>query len=78
MIVNYYYSVRVQETIGYEEGDDDSLLQLCRSCAAKHAADVQFASRGDEENECEFCGAANDPHRKVELDVLYLQFVSDK
>lgn len=73
MLVNFYYSVRVLADGDYT--GDDELLQLCRPCARKHAADVQWASRGDEESECEFCGAANDLERKAHLDAIFAQYV---
>lgn len=72
MKVNYYYSVRVLENGGYDENDD--LLHLCRACAQQYAADVQWASRGDDESECEFCGATNNPERTAHLDALFAEF----
>lgn len=72
MIVNYYYSVRVLNTEGGYT-DDDELLTLCRSCAKEHAADVQWAGRGDAQSECEFCRASNDPAYSAHLDQLFAQ-----
>jgi len=66
--VNYYYNLLV------DGESEDGLLSICRSCARERAADVQWASRGDEESECGFCDAANDPQRKVELDALVAQY----
>lgn len=66
MRVNYYYSTAVEQT-------EDDLLHLCRACAATYAERVQWASRGDEESECEFCGVANDEDRARMLDALYTE-----
>lgn len=71
MIVNYYYSLNVLNGDGYE-GDED-LLHLCRACAKQHAADVQWASRGDDQSECEFCRASNDPANSAELDRIFAE-----
>ncbi len=77
MIVNYYYSLRnLNDTTATNE--DDELLQVCRPCAQKYADQMQWASRGDEENECEFCGEANDPQRKASLDALFAAARSGK
>ena len=74
MNVNYYYSVRVmEEEGGYEEGEEEGLLSLCRPCAHKHADAVQWASRGDEQSECEFCPATNDPEHSAYLDKLFFE-----
>lgn len=64
MQVNFYYS---DELTSDTEGN---LVQLCRACAGKHIDIVEWASRGDEECECELCGKANDPDRKAHLDTL--------
>ena len=72
MLVNFYYSIRVLESIGYKE-DDDSLLTLCRACADKHAGDVKWAQRGNDDSECEFCDATNNPARTAELDRIFAQ-----
>jgi hypothetical protein len=72
MKVNYYYSINILETIGYED-DDDSMLSLCSACAHQHADQVQWASRGDAQSECEFCRASNDPAHSAELDALFAQ-----
>ena len=65
MLVNYYYSLNAPDAT------DSDLLHLCRTCAAKHAAQVQWASRGDDQSECEFCDATNDPAHSAELDAEY-------
>lgn len=62
MTVNYYYS---DELTNDAEGN---LVQLCGNCAKANRTIVQFASRGDEESECELCDAANDADRKQHLD----------
>lgn len=77
MNVNFYYSVRVLENGGYEDVGEDGLLSLCGKCAKQHAAGVQRASRGDEQSECEFCGASNDPAYSAQLDQLFAQ-VNDR
>lgn len=64
MQINYYYS---DELTADTEGD---LVQLCRNCAEENAGQVEWASRGDEESECELCGKANDPDRAAFLDSL--------
>jgi hypothetical protein len=69
MKVNYYYSTAVEQT-------EDDLLHLCRECAAKHADRVQWASRGDEESECEFCDATNDPERTAHLNALFAKYAA--
>lgn len=74
MLVDYYYSVRVLADGGYEDVGEDGLLSLCGGCAKQYAESVQWASRGDDESECEFCGASNDPVRSAELDKLFAQY----
>lgn len=64
MTVNYYYS---DDLTADTEGN---LVQLCRACATKHQGVVQWASKGDNESECELCGATNDAARTRELDEL--------
>lgn len=71
MLVNYYYSNRVIDNGGYDESDD--LLVMCRGCASKHNEQVQLAQRGDEDSECEFCKATNNPQHSAELDRLFAQ-----
>lgn len=66
MNVNYYYSNNVPA--GEQE---DSLLHLCGACARQHAANVTWASRGDEDAECEFCGASNNEAHSRDLDAAY-------
>lgn len=73
MLVNFYYSVRVLANGGYEDVGEDGLLSLCRDCAKQHAADVQWASRGDDQTECEFCPTTNDPAHSAELDKLFAE-----
>lgn len=73
MLVNYYYSVRVLVDGGYEDVGEDGLLHLCHGCAKKHADQVQWASRGDDQSECEFCRATNDPAHSAELDQIFAQ-----
>lgn len=75
MLVDYYYSTRVLANGGYEDVGEDGLLTLCGACAKKHAADVQWASRGDVESECEFCNASNDPARSAELNRIFARYV---
>lgn len=70
MQVNYYYSLN-----NPAPESDDELLVLCRDCARKHAADVQWAQRGDDENECEFCGLANDEGLAQARDADYARIV---
>lgn len=65
--VNYYYSERQAADIGVEDG----ALHLCRACATKHADQVQWLSKGDDQSECEFCDASNDPAYSRELDALF-------
>lgn len=65
MLVNKYSS--------RDDQDEDDLLHLCRSCAAQYAARVRWACRGDEESECEFCGASNDEAHSQALDASYAQ-----
>lgn len=74
MRVNYYYSVRVLADGGYEDVGEDGLLSLCRHCAQVHAADVQWASRGDDQSECEFCHATNDPAHTAHLNALFAEY----
>lgn len=78
LLVNFYYSVRVLENGGYEDVGEDGLLALCRACAKQHATDVQWASRGDEQSECELCRASNDPAHSAELDAIYAQVVQQR
>lgn len=66
MKVNYYYSNNHPA-----EEQEDSLLHLCRECAATHATDVTWAQRGDEDMECEFCGISNNEAWSRELDAAY-------
>ena len=73
MKVNFYYSVRVMADGGYEDVGEDGLLQLCGDCASKHSADVQWASNGHDQGECEFCRASNDPDNSAALDTLFTQ-----
>lgn len=65
MQVNYYYSIR------HDDATDQDLLQLCRVCANEAGEQVKWASRGDEECECEFCGLSNDETRSQALDARY-------
>ena len=73
-LVNYYYSVRVLADGGYEDVGEDGLLSLCRLCAKKHSGAVQWASRGDDQGECEFCSSSNDPAHSAQVDALFAQF----
>jgi hypothetical protein len=73
MQVNFYYSVRVMADGGYEDVGEDGLLTLCGGCARKHSADVQWASRGDDQSECEFCRTSNDPAYSAQLDQLFAE-----
>ena len=74
MKVNYYYSVRVLADGGYEDVGEDGLLILCRDCANTYRADVQWASRGDDQSECEFCRASNDPVNSAALDTIFARY----
>lgn len=74
LLVNYYYSVRVLSNGGYEDVGEDGLLILCRLCAKKHSNAVQWASRGDDQSECEFCRSSNDPQHSAQLNILFQQF----
>jgi len=65
MQVNRYYSDELTSD------DEGNLVMLCREHAAKNRAIIQWASRGDEESECELCDASNDPARSTELDILF-------
>lgn len=68
MLVNFYYSLR------YEFGEQDQdLLTLCHDCAKKHADQVQWASNGHDQAECEFCGVSNDEANSRELDAVFTQ-----
>lgn len=69
MKVNHYYSLSIQEY-----GEDDELLHLCRDCAKQHADQVQWASRGDDQTECEFCRATNDPAHTAHLNAVFAQY----
>jgi hypothetical protein len=56
-----------------EDGISGGLVQLCGVCAAALGDEVQKAQRGDEESECEICGAANDAARAAQLDALMMK-----
>jgi hypothetical protein len=71
MIVNYYYSIKVLEA-GMYDGEDGA-LHLCRDCARKHAEDVRWLSKGDDQSECEFCRASNDPANSAALDRIFAE-----
>lgn len=73
--VNFYYSVRVLADGGYGDVGEDGLLTLCRDCAKKHRAAVQWASRGDAQSECEFCNASNDPQWSRQQAADYAAFM---
>lgn len=62
--VNYYYS-----TSYAADATDQDLIHMCRTCAAD--APVQWASRGDEDAECEYCGASNDEAHSLVLDAQF-------
>jgi hypothetical protein len=65
-LVNAYYSLRYAA-----DATDQDLMWLCGDCATKHADQVQWAGRGHEQAECEFCGASNDEANSRVLDALY-------
>lgn len=64
MKVSYYYS---DELTSDTEGN---LVQLCRACADRNHAAVEWAGAGHEQAECELCGASNDPAYSRQLDAI--------
>jgi hypothetical protein len=58
MRVNYYYDLT--EGDYSSDPDEGNLVKLCKACARKAGAAVDFASQGDDESRCELCSAEQD------------------